>query len=488
MTTQELLQKSTSLFETKQYLTAKEYAQAALEQEHDCLGALFLLAQCDEALGKTKAMASSLFKILSIDTSNERALEKLRKAGFLGKSNADNEVELVEKILDDGSVYLLPMREDKIEGFGAMVKSTMFYAGMFKDNTIHGHGLMKGTTGSMFVGNFNQGNFEGEGTLITEDYQVKTTFNGSEPDGKTPVEMKWKNGNKVVFRLAKGSLGEVNCWSDIKFFKADGTSYPIDVNKGDSIDLVSGEISTAQRSAISDGIDNVLKNQSTSNHGIEYEMVFVEGGQFLFGAQSVNRYQPNYDPEADYRERVSQKTVRDFYIGKFLVTQKLWKEIMGDNPASNKKGEYYPIENVSNSEILEFIERIKHITGNKYRLPTNVEWEYVARGGKHSKGFKYPGSDTLGDVAWTVGYGTYEVGKKKPNELGIYDMLGNVCEVTADGYLRGGSEQPVTDWYAYELDRRCKLQYIKLCRITAWTKAFLYKGDANVGFRLAMDL
>ena len=206
MNTHELLQKSKGLFESKKYLIAKEYAQAALEQDENCIEALFALAQCDEALGKTQAMASSLFKVLSIDTSNVRAIEKLRNTGFLGKEKVNDEVELVEKILDDGSVYLLPMREDKIEGFGAMVKSTMFYAGMFKDNTMHGHGLMKGTTGSMFVGNFNQGNFEGEGTLITEDYQVKTTFNGSEPDGKSPVEMKWKNGNKVVFRLERGSV------------------------------------------------------------------------------------------------------------------------------------------------------------------------------------------------------------------------------------------------------------------------------------------
>lgn len=486
MNTHELLQKSKGLFEGKKYLIAKEYAQAALEQDENCIEALFALAQCDEALGKTQAMASSLFKVLSIDTSNVRAIEKLRNTGFLGKEKVNDEVELAEKILDDGSVYLLPMRGDKIEGFGALVKNDMFYAGMFKDNNMHGHGLMKGTNGSVFVGDFNQGSFE-RGTLINDNYQVKTTFNGSEPDGKSPVEMKWKNGNKVIFRLEKGSLEDINSWSDIKFFKADGTCYPIELKNGDSINLASGEVLTTQRPTISGSIDNVLKNPSATNNGFAYEMVYVEGGQFLFGAQSVNRYQPNYDPEATYREQVSQKTVRDFYIGKFLVTQKLWKEIMGDNPASNNKGDYFPIENVSNSEILEFIERIKHITGNKYRLPTNVEWEYVARGGKYCKGFKYPGSDSLDEVAWTGGFGNHEVGKKKPNELGVYDMLGNVCEVTADGYLRGGG-RPVIDWYAYRLDRRRKLQYINLCRITAWTNSSLYKGDASVGFRLAMDL
>lgn len=242
MNIQELLQKSKSLFENKQYLTAKEYVQAALEQDQDCIEALFLLAQCDEALGKTTAMASTLFKILSIDTSNERALEKLRKAGFLGKANSENEVELVEKILDDGSVYLLPMRDDKIEGFGAIVKPTMFYAGMFEDNDMHGRGLMKGSNGYMYVGTFNDGKLEGEGTVITEYCQTKTTFHDSEPDGKSPVEIKWKNGNKAVFRLEENDLwADINSWSDIEFFETDGDSYRIDLQNGDSVNIVTGE-------------------------------------------------------------------------------------------------------------------------------------------------------------------------------------------------------------------------------------------------------
>lgn len=237
----ELLQKSKRLFDDKQYLIAKEHLQAYLEQDQNNIEALLLLALCDDALGKTKAMASTLFKILSIDTSNERALEKLRKAGFLGKAKADNEVELVEKILDDGSVYLLPMRDDKVEGLGAIVKPTMLYAGMFKDNIMHGQGLMKGSNGCMYVGTFNEGKFEGEGTMITEHYQVKTSFDGSEPDGKNPIEMVWRNGNKVVFRLAKGSLGDINSWTNIQFFKADGTCYQIDIENGDSLDMTTGE-------------------------------------------------------------------------------------------------------------------------------------------------------------------------------------------------------------------------------------------------------
>lgn len=288
MNIHELLQKSKSLFENKQYLTAKEYVQAALEQDQDCIEALFLLAQCDEALGKTKAMASTLFKILSIDTSNERALEKLRKAGFLGRANADNEVELVEKILDDGSVYLLPMRDDKIEGFGAIVKPTMFYAGMFKDNDMHGRGLMKGTNGYIYVGVFEDGKLKGEGTVITEYCQTKTTFFDSKPDGKSPVEIKWNNGNRAVFRLEENGLwADINRWSDVEFFETDGTSYRIDFENGDSVNIATGEAFLWKQdgdfrdSNWGDGVNKVLSTIKSTN--IEKDKKYVSFPAILVG-------------------------------------------------------------------------------------------------------------------------------------------------------------------------------------------------------------
>ena len=112
MNIQELLRKSQILFDNKQYQLAKEHLQAVLEQNQNSVDALLLLAQCDEALGRTKAMASSLFRILSIDTSNLQALEKLRNTGFLKKEHNDDESELEEKILDDGSVYLLQVQNN----------------------------------------------------------------------------------------------------------------------------------------------------------------------------------------------------------------------------------------------------------------------------------------------------------------------------------------------------------------------------------------
>ena len=243
MNIQELLRKSQILFDNKQYQLAKEHLQAVLEQNQNSVDALLLLAQCDEALGRTKAMASSLFRILSIDTSNLQALEKLRNTGFLKKEHNDDESELEEKILDDGSVYLLQVQNNTIDGFGAVFKKDgFFYAGMFKNGVPNGHGMMRATSGIIYVGNINGGNFDGEGTMITDDYQLKSTFRDAKPDGKTPIEIKWRNGNRVVACIDSSNWEDIYKWSNIKYYKDDGICYQIDLSKGDSINIETGEI------------------------------------------------------------------------------------------------------------------------------------------------------------------------------------------------------------------------------------------------------
>ena len=156
------------------------------------------------------------------------------------------------------------------------------------------------------------------------------------------------------------------------------------------------------------------------------EMVYVEGGSFYMGADDGFNWEGP-------RHKVS---LHGFYISKYEVTQKLWKAIMGNNPGMFK-GDDYPVDNVSWEEIQEFITKLNEITGMEYRLPTEAEWEFAARGGRKSKGYKYAGSDTIGDVAWYESNSAeciHAVGTKNPNELGIYDMSGSVWEWCHDRY------------------------------------------------------
>ncbi|WP_418869584.1 formylglycine-generating enzyme family protein [Segatella hominis] len=172
--------------------------------------------------------------------------------------------------------------------------------------------------------------------------------------------------------------------------------------------------------------------------GISIDMVKVEAGTFMMGATKEMR-----DPNVSLlnEEPVHQVTLtNDYYIGKYEVTQALWQAVMGSNP-SKYKGDNLPVEMVSWNDCQEFISKLNSMTGRKFRLPTEAEWEYAARGGKKSRGYQYSGSNSISDVAWysgncgnISGINTHPVGKKQANELGIYDMTGNVWEWCQDMY------------------------------------------------------
>lgn len=169
--------------------------------------------------------------------------------------------------------------------------------------------------------------------------------------------------------------------------------------------------------------------------GVTFKMIEVKGGTFTMGAL------PN-DEEASYREKPAHSvTVSDFFIGETEVTQELWEAVMGANP-SIFEGENLPVEYVSWYNCQTFIEMLNglyegQLGKKRFRLPTEAEWEYAARGGKKSEGYLYAGGNTLSIVGWydlNGGNTTHPVASLRPNELGIYDMSGNVWEWCSDYY------------------------------------------------------
>ena len=182
-----------------------------------------------------------------------------------------------------------------------------------------------------------------------------------------------------------------------------------------------------------------MPKETFSVNGVDFDMIEVEGGTFTMGATEEQG-----SDVSDNEKPAHQVMLSPYYIGKTEVTQELWEAVMGSNPSFFSGNKNRPVENVSWDDCQVFINKLNRLTGKRFRLPTEAEWEYAARGGKKSKGYKYSGSNTIDAVAWydTNSAGTtHPVASKAPNELGLYDMSGNVWEWCSDWYGKSYYEE-----------------------------------------------
>lgn len=231
---------------------------------------------------------------------------------------------------------------------------------------------------------------------------------------------------------------------------------------------------------------------------ISIEMVKVEAGTFMMGATPEMK-----NPESDEKPAHQVSLTKDYYLGKYEVTQALWQAVTGNNP-SRFKNENLPVERVSWDDCIAFIAKLNAMTGRKFRLPTEAEWEYAARGGKKSCRFQYSGGENLTEYAWfdknSEGK-THVVGTKLPNELGIFDMSGNVLEWCQDWHQEWSNSRAFSSSVqtnpvcsigknGHVIRGGCWATNANYCR-SSYRNIFLYSDGKNgrnswVGFRLTL--
>ena len=265
------------------------------------------------------------------------------------------------------------------------------------------------------------------------------------------------------------------------------TGKDLDINDDGAVDLsdVSFLINYILNPPQQDSIQTFTVN------GVSFEMIAVEGGTFTMGATAEQGSDVDRDESPTHQVALSS-----YMIGKTEVTQELWEAVMGSNPSFFFLFKNRPVENVSWDDCQVFINKLNGLTGKSFRLPTEAEWEYAARGGKKSKGYKYSGSNTIDDVAWydTNSAGTtHPVASKAPNELGLYDMSGSVWEWCSDWYsstyYSSSSQNNPTGPASgsYRVFRGgCCFNFARDCRSSIRSGSPPTGRNRNIGLRLAL--
>ena len=312
-------------------------------------------------------------------------------------------------------------------------------------------------------------------------------------------------------------------------FKVDGICYNIN-HDGTSVAMAQSAAHDVYGDVNDDGmvdvddmnkVINVMLHKTNSGvftvGGVSFTMMPVAGGTFMMGINEELEQDPLHIREAE--KPLHQVTLSSYSIGQTEVTQELWVAVMGSNPSyfngtgnadvgSSHTPDYgtnlqRPVDYVSWDECQTFITKLNQLTGASFRLPTEAEWEYAARGGNKSQGYIYAGANSVADVGWYNGnttsnpnqpnYGTQTVATKAPNELGLYDMSGNVCEwchdwYQADYYSVSPSENPTgPESGTYRVGRGgdCR-RGEKGCRVSRRDYFAPARGNMLVGLRLAL--
>ena len=261
--------------------------------------------------------------------------------------------------------------------------------------------------------------------------------------------------------------------------------------------LFSVGVAFAQYSSAKPASQSSPKVREFDVNGVAFNMVFVDGGTYNMGCTSEQGGECEDDELP-----VHKVTVSSFWMGETEVTQALWKSVMGEEPSWGLLPDYgvgasYPVYRITWHDCQNFIERLNDMTGLTFRLPTEAEWEFAARGGNLSKHYKYSGSNNIDEVACYIGNSNdriHPVKKKKPNELGLYDMSGNVWEWCAEWYEEeyysvSPSNNPTGPSYTctHCVHRGGSWNYDPFySRITNRGCTWHDEGYYNLGFRLVM--